>query len=136
MSSTKIESVHKTAGLVYCLWLLGILFGITAIIGVIISHSNLKKARDTHAYSHFVWQICSFWIVFIGLAVTLVFWPSSLSAVFLVSSFFIWLFSGLFGSWYLSKSKRIRYRQREHDRSSSRNSKDYLRSVHSRSVQS
>ena len=108
MPRTKSEIAHRTAGLVYCLWLLGILFGVTAVIGVIICHTHLSKVRDTHAYSHLMWQICSFWLVFAGIIATLILWPHTAAKVLAIGCFSVWLFSGLFGSWYLSKSKRLR----------------------------
>ncbi len=114
MTLTKSETAHRTAGLVYCLWLLGILFGVTAVIGVIISHTHLAKARDTHAYSHFIWQICSFWLVLAGVVATVILWPHTAAKVLAIGCFFVWLFSGLFGSWYLSKSKRVRVFDHKH----------------------
>jgi len=66
LSLNKSETAHRTAGLVYCLWMLGVLFGVTAVIGVIINHTKLKSVKGTHAHSHFIWQITSFWLVLIG----------------------------------------------------------------------
>lgn len=114
MTASKTETAHRTAGLVYCLWLLGILFGITAVIGAIINYTQLDKTRDTHAYSHFLWQMISFWIVLAGIAISLIMWPSPVAQIFAITTFFVWLFSGLIGSWYLSKSRRLNFLDRQY----------------------
>lgn len=107
MSLNKSEIAHRTAGLVYCLWMLGALFGITAIIGVIVNHTKLASVRGTHAYSHFIWQIVSFWLVFTGIVVCVFLWPGEMAQMIAVGCIFIWLFSGLIGSWQLAKSRRL-----------------------------
>lgn len=109
MSLSKAETAHRTAGLVYCLWLLGILFGITAIIGMFINHTKLASVRGTHAYSHFIWQMVSFWLVIAGAFISILLWPGPAAQLVAIGSFFVWLFSGLIGSWYLSRSKRLSF---------------------------
>ena len=108
---TKSETAHRTAGLVYCLWLLGILFGVTAVIGAIINYKQLDKARDTHAYSHFILQMTSFWVVLACIIVSLIL-PGPIGMLFAITAFLVWLFSGLIGSWYLSKSRRLSFLDR------------------------
>jgi len=107
VSLDKSETAHRTAGLVYCLWLLGILFGVTAIIGIYINHSKLHSVRGTHAYSHFIWQIGSFWTVLAGVVISLILWPAPVAWPIAVASFSVWIFSGMIGSWYLAKSKKM-----------------------------
>lgn len=107
MSLNKSETAHRTAGLVYCLWMLGVLFGVTAVIGVIINHTKLKSVKGTHAHSHFIWQITSFWLVFAGVVACLVFWPGEMAQMIAVGCVFIWLFSGLIGSWQLARSRQL-----------------------------
>lgn len=113
MSLSKSETAHRTAGLVYCLWLLGILFGITAIIGAYINHTKLASTRGTHAYSHFIWQIASFWTVFVGALISVILWPSSAAKFIAFSSFAIWLFSGMIGCWYWTKAKKLNFFSRK-----------------------
>lgn len=115
-SPTRSNAAHKTAGLVYCLWLLGILFGITAIIGIVINHTKLSDVRGTHAYSHFIWQMISFWIVLAGVLASYFLWATPAGSIIAIISFFVWFFSGLIGSWYLSKSRRLRFLDRDHQR--------------------
>jgi len=114
LSINKSETAHRTAGLVYCLWMLGILFGITAIIGVIINHTKLASVRDTHAHSHFILQIISFWTVFAGIVICVLLWPGAMAQMIAVGCFFVWLFSGLIGSWQLSKSRQLSVFGRKH----------------------
>ncbi len=116
MKLTQSETAHRTAGLGYCLWLLGILFGVTALIGVIINHKKLASVRGTHAHSHLLWQIVSFWTVFAGVVLSVIFWPGTFAQTIAVISFFIWIFSAMIGSWYLSKSRGIKFIDREHHR--------------------
>jgi len=126
VTGSKSETAHRTAGLVYCLWLLGILFGITAVVGAIINYTHLDKARDTHAYSHFLWQMISFWIVLAGIAISLIMWPDPVAQLIAITTFFVWLFSGLIGSWYLSKSRRLNILDRQHR--SERHQRHYMSS--------
>lgn len=107
--TAKAEAAHRTAGLVYCLWLLGILFGVTAIIGMLINHTKLASVRGTHAHSHFIWQIASFWLVFTGIVICFVLWPKPIAQIIAFACVFVWLFSALIGSWYLSKSRRLSF---------------------------
>jgi len=125
--TTKAETAHQTAGLIYCLWLLGILFGITALIGVFINHTKLETSRNTYAYSHFIWQRIAFGAVLAGIVISVVLWPQPLGQVFAFATFFIWLFGAMIGSWYLSKSRRIKFLDRQLSKSDSEADDHYHR---------
>ena len=103
----RTQQAHRLAVLVYLLYLLGILFGVTALVGVIINHTNLPKTRDTHAYSHFVWQIASFWILCAGVAFVVILWPGMYGELLMYLCFLWWIASALTGIWYLVKNKPI-----------------------------
>ncbi len=64
------------AKLVYILYLVGIVFGLTSLIGVIIAYVNKSGAPDW-LKSHYQFQIRTFWIGFlfglIGLLLTIAF---------------------------------------------------------------
>lgn len=66
----------KNATLIYILYLVSILVGVTAIIGVILAYLNKGKAQEW-VESHYVYQIRTFWIgllySFIGFVLTFVF---------------------------------------------------------------
>jgi len=87
--------------------MLGVLFGVTAVIGVIINHTKLASVRGTHVYSHFILQIISFWLVFAGIVVCVLLWPGKMAQMIAVGCIFVWLFSGLIGSWQLARSRPL-----------------------------
>lgn len=63
-----------TAKIVYILYLIGLVFGLTALIGVIMAHVNKDKAGNTDwLNSHYQFQIRTFWYGLIYLSVGLVF---------------------------------------------------------------
>ncbi len=51
----------KTANLIYILYLLSLLFGITSIIGLVMAYINNGSAPDW-VQSHYLFQIRTFWI--------------------------------------------------------------------------
>ncbi len=51
----------RTANLIYILYLLSLLFGITSIIGVVMAYINKSGAPDW-VQSHYRFQIRTFWI--------------------------------------------------------------------------
>jgi len=91
----------------YLLYALGILFGITALIGVIINHTKLPHISDVDTRSHIVWQIVSFWILFAGIALVVVLWPGGYSKMLAYTCLFWWIASALTGIWYLAKKRPI-----------------------------
>ena len=52
------------------------LFGITAIIGILISTTALKSVEGTIYHSHLKWQIATFWIGIVAYAVAFLLWRS------------------------------------------------------------
>lgn len=50
---------------VYGLYALGFVNGLTAIIGVIIAHLRRQDVAGTFLESHFTWQIRTFWAAFL-----------------------------------------------------------------------
>ena len=69
------DTGEKTAKIVYILYLLGLIFGITPLIGLIMAYMNRGDAGEVAA-NHYRWQIRTFWIVLlysvIGAILTLV----------------------------------------------------------------
>ncbi len=104
MPEDKIHSTQKLAGLVYLLYLLGILFGITALIGVIVNHTHLSETRGTYVHSHFIWQICSFWILFVCAAVAVFLLPAK---TMIYAAMLWWLCSALIGIWLLRQKQPV-----------------------------
>jgi len=63
------ENDRTLLKITYFLFALSIIFGLTAIAGVIIAHIKIKDVRGTLLESHYQWLIRTFWI---GLAMSVV----------------------------------------------------------------
>lgn len=64
MSDTVVEngsSTEGTAKIVYVLYLVGILFGLTTLIGVVMAYVNRGDAPEW-LKTHYQYQIRTFWI--------------------------------------------------------------------------
>lgn len=55
----------STAKLIYVLYLVGVVVGITAVIGVVMAYVNRNDAPDW-VRSHYTFQIRTFWISLLG----------------------------------------------------------------------
>ena len=60
-SPEELQSLKSVATVVYALQALSFLWGVTAVVGVIINYVKREDARGTLYESHFDWQIRSFW---------------------------------------------------------------------------
>jgi uncharacterized membrane protein len=56
-----IQKTRNVALVVYVLYALSFLYGITAIAGVVIAYVKRDDVRGTWLESHFAWQIRTFW---------------------------------------------------------------------------
>ncbi len=56
-----IQKTKNVALVVYVLYALSFLYGITAIAGVVIAYVKRDDVRGTWLESHFAWQIRTFW---------------------------------------------------------------------------
>ncbi len=65
----KEKSLKAVVNTVYILQTLSFAIGLTLIIGVIINYVKRDDARDTWLYSHFNWQIRTFWFTLLWLIV-------------------------------------------------------------------
>lgn len=70
------EQARKKSLLGIILLALHPLFGITAIIGMLISTMSLNSTEGTPYHSHLKWQITTFWIGFAAYAVGFWFWSA------------------------------------------------------------
>jgi len=89
--SSDKSSALTLAHIIYLLQALGLISGITAVIGVIMSYVKIDDVRGTWLESHFRWQIHTFWF---GLLFFIVGW---LTFIFIVG-YIVW-FIGLI--WYV-----------------------------------
>ncbi|MFI4929635.1 MAG: DUF4870 family protein [Burkholderiales bacterium] len=60
-SPEELASLKNVAMMVYLLQALSFLWGVTAIVGVIVNYVKRDDARGTVYESHFDWQIRTFW---------------------------------------------------------------------------
>jgi len=61
----RVDSAKKVVFVVYILYALSYLFGVTYFIGVIIAYVKKSDAEATWIQDHFRWQINTFWITLI-----------------------------------------------------------------------
>ncbi len=71
------KKAYSLGLLVYLLQGLHFLFGITAIIGMLVNHTNKHHVQDTFAASHFRWQILTFWLLAPAYALAFYLWVRS-----------------------------------------------------------
>lgn len=62
MEDKKLGSDKNIIFLVYILYALSYLFGITSLIGVIIAHVKKSDSQKSWIRDHFQWQINTFWV--------------------------------------------------------------------------
>jgi uncharacterized membrane protein len=87
------QAIHKArnvALVVYVLYALSFLYGITAIVGVVIAYIKRDDVRGTWLESHFSWQIQTFWW---GLLWTVVGIVLALAAVGFLILFAVWIWA-------------------------------------------
>jgi uncharacterized membrane protein len=60
-SAEELAGLKNIAMVVYALQALSFLWGLTAIIGIVINYVKREDARGTVYESHFEWQIRTFW---------------------------------------------------------------------------
>lgn len=96
----------QLATLGYWLYGLGILFGITAIIGMVISHTRIASVAGSHQHRHLLVQLGSFWLVATLTATCLWLWPASEWRVVAGAAGLIWLATWSVGGWLLYRQQR------------------------------
>ncbi len=85
-----IQKTKNVALVVYVLYALSFLYGITAIAGVVIAYIKRDDVRGTWLESHFDWQIRTFWW---GLLWTVVGVVLALVAVGFLILFAVWIWA-------------------------------------------
>jgi len=63
--------------LVYLLQLLHILFGITAVIGMLVNHTLQHRVTGSYIESHFSWQKWTFWLLAPAYLLAFLYWSQS-----------------------------------------------------------
>ncbi|OJZ20288.1 MAG: hypothetical protein BGP21_07525 [Thiobacillus sp. 65-29] len=57
----KLASLKTLTTVIYGLYALSLVFGVTAIIAIVLNYIKKDEARGTWLDSHFTWQIRTFW---------------------------------------------------------------------------
>ena len=70
--TTEIEKQKKNAQLVYILYALSFIVGITYVAGVIVAYIKRPESKDTWLESHYTWQIKTFWYSLIGMVIGII----------------------------------------------------------------
>ena len=76
MNEVQVLQSRRLAQLGILLQTLHVLFGITAIIGMLIAHTHLASTEGTIYHSHLKWQLTTFWGALAAYAVAVWLWLS------------------------------------------------------------
>ena len=75
-TASSFQGARQLALLGILLQSLHVLFGITAVIGVLVAHTKIGDTKGTLYQSHLRWQIVTFWLALGGYAIGLYLWIS------------------------------------------------------------
>ena len=103
----EIAGLKNITQVVYALQALSFLFGITAVVGVVIDYVKRDEAQGTLLQSHFDWQIRTFWWGLawsvVGLVLTLVF-----IGFFVLFAAWVWMIYRVVKGWLkLNENKPV-----------------------------
>lgn len=60
-SEEKLASLKTLTTVIYGLYALSLVFGVTAIVAIVLNYIKREDAQGTWLESHFIWQIRTFW---------------------------------------------------------------------------
>jgi uncharacterized membrane protein len=69
LPATEEKRLRDLALLVYVLQAVGLLVGLTWVVGVVINYLKIEDVRNTWLETHFNWQLRTFWVGLAGMAV-------------------------------------------------------------------
>jgi len=93
--------------LVYLLQALHFLFGITAVIGMLVNHTHGPRVKGTVVESHFRWQIVTFWLSAAAYALAFYYWVKSGNSWLVLAVFAVVAYRILRGWWQLVARKPV-----------------------------
>ena len=94
----------KTANLIYILYLASLIFGLTAIIGIVMAYIN-RAEGPSWVDSHYRFQIRTFWIGLVFSVIAMVTMPVFLGYFILLFLLFWWIIRCARGMMYLSRGQ-------------------------------
>lgn len=107
MDSPLPDDAKRLGHLVYLLQALHVLFGITAVIGMLVNHTKHEQVRGTLAESHFNWQKISFWVLAPAYVAGFLHWIGSGSITLLMIVAAVALYRIAWGWWQLRNRQTI-----------------------------
>lgn len=100
----QVNDVMRLVSLGYLLFFLGIIFGITALVGAIINHTHINKTVGTFAHSHIKLQLVGFWsIVLLASA----FYFAISTSVMWIVALAVWIATLVTGMLFLLKHQPV-----------------------------
>jgi uncharacterized membrane protein len=88
--SQDLAELKTITTVIYALQALGFLFGITAVVGLIMNYIKREDVKGTLYESHFEWQIRTFWW---GLLWVTLGWITAMLLVGFVVLFVVWIWA-------------------------------------------
>jgi len=90
-SDEKLASLKALTTVIYGLYALSLLFGVTAIVAIVLNYIKREEAQGTWLESHFSWQIGTFWWSVLWFVVGAATW------IILIG----WVVWGVAGIWFI-----------------------------------
>lgn len=91
MSQTPSSTNKTVTQVIYGLYALGIVIGISPLVAIIMNYVKRSDVQGTWLESHFVWQIRTFWYSFAGVVIGVL-------ATFVLIG---WIILPVVGIWYI-----------------------------------
>lgn len=100
------DPTADTAKTVYILYFVSIIFGIVAIVGLVMAYMRRDDAPDW-VYTHFQWQIRTFWIGLLYSVVGVITTPILIGFPILLFGVIWWIIRGVKGFEHLNRQEYI-----------------------------
>ena len=96
MTDSTLYAGRRLVLLGMLLQMLHVLFGVTAVIGMLVTQMSIKSTQGTVYYSQLKWQFITFWIGLAGYVVAFYLWLShqfvwGFGIVFAVVTYRLWI---------------------------------------------
>lgn len=105
--SAQVKSIlSNNAKLVYILYLVGLVVGVTSIIGVVVAYIN-KNDAPAWLKSHYDFQIGTFWIGLLGFFIGILLIPVVIGFLVLLALLIWWIIRNVKGIRALDKAQAI-----------------------------
>ncbi len=102
-----IQQATRLGVLGYLLQLLHVLFGVTAVMGMLINHTRGSDVKGTYVESHIRWQVVSFWLLGAAYILAFFYWHSSGNHWLILLTLVVALYRIGRGWWQLARRRPI-----------------------------